>query len=98
MNLSFQALLSQNLLLLLAAELVVLSVVRRFRCEVGPSAIPTHEISTFLAALTLVFIGFAAGIQVNNIGRVLSILAPVSALLIVKNLALICHATTNIKS
>jgi hypothetical protein len=82
----FQALLSQNLLILLAGTATALTLARRLGSAAEPLPIPTSEISVFIAALTLVLIGFAADIG-NNIGRILSILTPLAAPLLVRNLA-----------
>ena len=88
----FQGLLSQNLLILLATSVTALSLARRFGSAGEPPPMPMSEISVFLTALALVLIGFAAGIEVNNIGRILSILTPLAVPLFVRNLACIFPA------
>jgi hypothetical protein len=76
----FQAILSKNLLILLAAVLAASAILRRFdrKAEL--------EISVFISAFVLIIIGIGAGIG-NNVGRILSVLTPIVAPLCVKNLA-----------
>ena len=83
----FQALLSQNLLILLATMWAVLATSRAFKSRPDLPWAHTSEISVFLSAFSLIVVGFAAGIQVNNIGRVLAILTPIVSSLLARNLA-----------
>jgi hypothetical protein len=83
----FQAFLSQNLLILLAAVLAALTISRGFQRKAKLPLFPTLEISLFASVFVLSVIGFAAGIQVNNIGRILSVLTPVAAALLARNLS-----------
>jgi hypothetical protein len=83
----FQAFLSQNLLILLAAVLAALTISRGFKREAKLPLFPTLEISLFVSVFVLSIIGFGAGIQVNNIGRILSVLTPVAAALCARNLS-----------
>ena len=83
----FQALLSQNMLVLLAAVCAALAISRVFGKKHYFHQVPTSEISVFISAFVLTAIGFGAGVEVNNIGRIISILTPVAAPLLTVTLA-----------
>lgn len=82
----FQALLSENLLILLALLLAPSAASRGAKGTVGLEWFPALEISLFVSACVLIVLGLGAGIG-NNVGRILAVLTPIAAPLCVRLLA-----------
>jgi hypothetical protein len=83
----FQVVLSQNLLIALGAVTVLAIFTRSDRATPRRWAIHSPTISLFLTAIALTILGVGALDPINGLGRVLSILTPIAAPLLVRALA-----------
>lgn len=82
----FQALFSENLLILLVVLLAALAMSRKADGRTELLMFPALEISVFISAFVLTILGIGAHIG-NNVGRIVSVLTPIVVALCVRNLA-----------
>ena len=77
----------QNILILTTLAWSVTAVLRKSKGQRQLEPLSVAERALLVSAFSLVVLGFATSIEVNNLGRLLSVLTPASVPLLVRNIA-----------